>query len=133
MKHLKFLVIPLLALSLAGCANLRNAYDVLTHASVSPTAVIVAANAFDAVQNTATNYLQWTKCTGKNGPICRDPKVTVTIIKAVRSGRVARNNLEQFLQDHPGQLGPQGDYDALIAATNTLKEIITTYHIGSAS
>ena len=127
----KILIVATLALSLAGCAGLTNAYNVLTGASVSPTAVYVAANAFDAVEQTATNYLKLAKCTGNNGPVCRSPAATAQIIPAVRAGRVARTNLENFVAQNPGQLGPTGLYNALTAATATLQAIISQYNIGS--
>lgn len=124
----------LLVLSLAGCTtfnNLENAAAALTSASVNPTLVIVAGNSFDALEATATQYLRLPRCTGANGPVCRSPQATAQIIPAIRAGRVARNNLEQFMQDNPGSLGPQGLYDALTAATSTLQSIIAQYNIGA--
>lgn len=120
----KLLLACAVALSLGGCAQLQNAWSVITSASVSPDSVVVAVNAFNAVEASATNYLLLVKCTGSNGPICRDPKVTPKLIQAVRSGRIARANLEQFLQSHPGQLGPTGLYDALQAAITTIQQIV---------
>lgn len=114
---------------LGGCANFQNAWNVLTSAQVTPQTVVVAANTFDALEATATAYLKLRRCSATSGPVCRDPGVTKKIIPAVRSGRVARNNLEQFFRDHPGQLGPQGLYDALQAAINTLQGIISQYHL----
>lgn len=121
----------LLALALAGCASLTKTWDAVTGATVSPAAVIVAANAFDALEVTATNYLRLKKCNGTN-PVCRDPAVTKIIVPAVRSGRVARNNLEQFLKDNPGKLGPSGLYNALTSSINTLQGVIATYNVGAA-
>ena len=121
------------ALSLAGCAEVQNAWQAVTSASVSPTTVVVAANTFDALEATATNYLRLPKCTGSNGPVCRDPGATKQIIPAVRAGRVARANLEQFFKDHPGQLGPQGLYDALTAAIATLQSVFAQYNVTGAT
>jgi hypothetical protein len=120
-----------LAFALAGCASLTNTWNAVTGATVSPAAVIVAANAFDALEVTATNYLKLVKCNGSNGPVCRDPAATKVIIPAVRSGRVARNNLEQFLKDNPGQLGPSGLYNALTASINTLQGVVAQYQTGA--
>ena len=125
----KIFLIVALALTLPACAQLQNAYTAVTGASVNPTAVIIAANAFDAVEATATNYLRLKKCTATSGPICRDPKATAVIIPAVRSGRTARNNLEAFMQANPGVLGPKGLYNALITATSTLQQVFATYNI----
>lgn len=124
----KLLIIGLAALSLAGCANLQNAWVAATSSTVSPTVVIVAANSFDALEVTATNYLKLPKCTGASS-VCRSPEATAKIIPAIRAGRVARNNLEQFMRDHPGQLGSQGSYDALKAAIDTLNGIFSQYSI----
>ena len=124
----RILFVCLLAISLGACAGLTNTYNLLSGASVSPTAVYVAANAFDAVEATATNYLKLPKCNGSN-PVCRDPKATAQIIPAVRSGRVARTNLENFIAQNPGSLGPVGMYNALTSATATLQAIINTYNI----
>jgi len=125
----KFLSICLLTVGLAACAQLNNAYNAATGSSLSPTTVIVAANAFDGVEATATNYLRLTKCNGNNRPICRDPAATRRIIPAVRSGRAARNSLEAFLRANPGALGPSGLYNALVTATSTLKQIFLQYNI----
>ena len=128
----RFLLTILLTAGVAGCANLQNAWNVITSTSVSPTVVVIAVNTFDALEATATNYLRLPRCkTG--GPIaCRDPNVTAKIVPAVRSGRAARNQLEAFIGSHPGQLGPKGLYDALIAATATLQTIFAQYNIRSA-
>jgi hypothetical protein len=118
-----------LALGVTACANLKNDLAVLTSTQVTITTVAVAGNTFDALEATATAYLRLPRCSGTNGPACRDPAATKKIIPAVRSGRVARNNLEQFFADHPGQLGPQGLYDALQASINTLQDVIAQYNV----
>ncbi|MDE2105527.1 MAG: hypothetical protein KGL39_50335 [Patescibacteria group bacterium] len=125
----KLLVAAIVALSLGACAQIQTAYDAVSGAKVSPTAVIVAGNSFDALEATATNYLRLKKCNGSNGPVCRDPKATAIIIPAVRSGRVARTNLEQFMKDHPGELGPQGLYDSLKVSIDTLRQAFSQYNI----
>ncbi|MCK1693748.1 hypothetical protein [Bradyrhizobium sp. 144] len=129
----------LLAISVAGCAQFQTfenkvstVYSAITGASVNPQAVLVASNIFDGLEVTATNYLRLTKCNGST-PVCRDPSATKAIIPAVRSGRVARNNLQQFFKDHPGQLGPAGLYDALQASIATLQSAFARYQIGGAS
>jgi hypothetical protein len=121
-----------LALSLTACASVQNDWAkiaALTSSQVTVTTVAVAGNTFDALEATATAYLRLPRCSGTNGPACRDPSATKKIIPAVRAGRVARNNLEQFFLDHPGQLGPQGLYDALQASIGTLQSVINIYNI----
>ena len=127
----KLLLVGVIALSLAGCAQLTNVWDTLNGTTVSPTAVYVAANAFDAVEATATNYLKLPKCTSSSGPVCRNAAATAQIIPAVRAGRVARTNLENFMAQNPGALGPVGLYNALTAATTTLQAIVSQYKVGT--
>lgn len=125
----RFLTIALIALlpTLGGCAlfqKLDNAFQVLTSASVSPQAVVVAVNSFDALEATATRYLRLVKCNGANGPVCRDPVISAKVIDAIQKGRIARNNLEQFANTHPGQLGSQGLYDALQTTISTIQDVL---------
>lgn len=127
---MRYVILLLASLALVGCSSARTALNTLeaaTQTSVSPEAVIIAASSFDVMEITATNYLRLRRCTGTNGPLCRDPVITPTIIMAVRTGRNARNDLKKFARSHPGQLGPQGTYDALVTATNTLKSALNTY------
>ena len=126
---MKKLAVLLLALSLGGCASWQNAWNTITAAQVTPAVVFVAGNTFDALEATATNYLRLPKCSSASGPICRDANATKQIIPAVRAGRVARNNLEQFFHDHPGQLGPAGLYAALQTAINTLQTVFSQYGV----
>lgn len=126
----KIILALALAVSLGGCATLQRidaAWQAVKSATVSPQAVVVAANTFNALEATATNYLRLAKCTGANGPICRDPAITAKVIPAVRAGRAARDSLLAFQRAHPGQLGDQGVYDALQASISTLTAIINTY------
>lgn len=129
----KLLIATSVALALGGCTQLQNAWSVVTSSNVPPQLVIVAGNTVDALEATATNYLSLPRCTGKNGPICRSPAATAQLIPAVRSMRVARDNLEQFLNDHPGQLATQGLYDALQASIKTVQDVISQYNIGASS
>lgn len=122
-------------LTLGGCASqfgqkVEGVVSAITGATVSPQAVIVASNVFDGLERTATNYLRLKKCNGST-PICRDPGATKALIPAIRSGRVARNNLQQFMKDHPGQLGPSGLYDALQTSINTLQSVFAQYNVGA--
>lgn len=123
----KVLIIAAVALNLGGCANLTNAYNTLTSVAVSDQQVYIARNAFDAIEATATNYIVFCK-THPATKGCSKSAIA-QIIPAVRSGRVARNNLTQFQKDNPGALGPAGLYNALVTATNTLQAISNQYNI----
>jgi len=105
-----------LALTLSACANLKTVYQVITEASVSPTQIIVAANAFDALEGTATQYLVYCK-SNLATPVC-SANNRRSVIKYVRSGRAARNQLETYVT--VGNAGPSGLYNTLIAAINQL-------------
>jgi hypothetical protein len=113
----------------AGLADLKAGWSKLTGATLSPTAVRLAVDAFDGVEATATNYISLPKCTGAAGgpALCHTDAAKAAIIKAITSGRVARNNLEQFLAGHQTALGSQGAYDAIGAATQTVKTIVGQY------
>lgn len=137
MRNLIAIVALSLGLVLGGCANtglgqkVEGVVSAITGATIDPQAVIVASNVFDGLERTATNYLRLKRCSSTNRPICRDPAATMKIVPAIRSGRVARNNLQQFMSDHPGQLGPSGLYDALQASITTLQSVFTEYNVGA--
>lgn len=130
----KILIITALALSLGGCAGTRLGDFIATiqsaaTGSVSPEAIYVARNAFDAVEVSATNYLTLKRCP-VNAPFCRDKEATKQLVPAIRSGRDARNAATQFLKEHPNELGSQGLYDALTTSTDTIKKILARYNGG---
>lgn len=126
--------IALLALSLCGCAEIQKVEAVLhtvSTAKVDPQIVIVAGNVFDGLEATGTNWLRFCRLNAATGGSACSFAVKSQIIKAVRAGRVARNNGEQFLKDHPGALGDQGAYDALKVAIGTLQGVFRQYNIGA--
>jgi hypothetical protein len=104
----------------------------VSDATIDPKIILIAANSFDAVQATAKIYLKLPRCTGSNGPVCRDSRATIPIINAIKSGRAARNAALDFVKKHPGKLGPSGLYDGVISSVATIKEIFATYNVGAA-
>lgn len=129
----KILLPILLAFCLTGCAELQkldNAFSVATAATLSPRAVFIARNSFDAIEASTTNYLNLTRCDKTTSKVCRDKAVTAILIPALENARTARNNLKTFQKNHPGQLGTQGLYDALQLSLTTLTGIMSTYNIG---
>ncbi len=125
MKQTSMLAVALLC-GLTSCSNLKQAWDTVTTAEVPAKTIIVAANAFDAIQPVATTYIRY--CTPVPAPAgCDDTVIKTKLIPAIRSGRDARNSLEQFVADHPGALGPKGLYDTLTTATATIQTIIAEY------
>ena len=125
----KLLLAGTVALSLGGCASLQRDWNAVTGATVDPTAVIVAANSFDALEATATSYLNFCKSNRSLSVCASYVAVRAKLVPAVRSGRVARNNLETFMQQNPGALGPSGLYSALTAAVSTLQGVVAQYNI----
>jgi hypothetical protein len=126
---MKKLIILSLVLSLGGCASIQR----LETTSVSPQAIVIGTNSFNALEATATNYLNLTRCDKTTSKVCRDKAVTAILGPAVLNARKARNDLIAFQKVYPGQLGTQGLYDALQLSITTLTGIMNTYHIGSAA
>jgi hypothetical protein len=116
MKKL-FLVIPLL-FTLGACASLQTTWSIVTGASVSPTQIIIAANAFDAGEASATQYLLYCKATVPAPTYCA-LSTRQSVVKAVRAGRVARNQLEPYVVS--GSAGPAAIYNTLVATVTSLQ------------
>lgn len=111
------------ALVLPGCAKLQQAYESVSTAKVPPKLILVAANSFNAAKATATNYIRY--CTPNPAPAgCNDKVIRGTLIPNMKAGTVARDKLEDFMDNNPGQLGPKGTYDALVASTDIINAIV---------
>jgi hypothetical protein len=125
----RLILIAALALSLGGCAQLakiQSAYQVVTNTTISPKAVYIARNTFDALEQTATNYI--VQCNALPGPLCSKQAIQ-QIIPLVRSGRVTRNQLTAYVKAHPDAIGSEGLYDALNYTIDTIKQIGAKYQI----
>jgi hypothetical protein len=115
---MKRLVITVcIVLSLGACANLKTAWQVATSASVSPTQIIVAGNAFDAAEASATQYLLYCKANVASSACALS--LRRKIVAAVRAGRTARNGLEPYVTS--GQAGPSALFNVLVTSINTLQ------------
>lgn len=118
----KYLAVSLVlgSLALGGCASelqkLHTFYNVVTQTTVPPNTIIVAANSFDALEATATQYLSYCKANLSTSACSAANRRTV--IKAVRAGRAARNQLETYVTSNTA--APSAIYNALVAAINTL-------------
>jgi len=119
----KLLLACTLALSLGACASLQTAWNVVTGTSVSPTQIIVAANAFDAGEASATQYLLYCKATVPAPSYCA-LATRQAVVKAVRAGRITRNQLEPYIVS--GTAGPAALYNTLIATVTALQTQIPT-------
>ncbi len=116
----KFLAIALLTLSLGGCATLQADWSIITGTTVSPTQIIVAANAFDAGEASATQYLLF--CRANKAVSYCALKTRQSVISAVRAGRAARAQLEPYITS--GTAGPSAIYNTLVAIVSSLQSQI---------
>lgn len=106
-----------LALFLARCATLNTIQQVAT-ATVPATVVIPTANAFDVLKGTATNYGRY--CIAQNMvPAICSATTRRAVIKFVRSGTAARNQLEGSLDR--GEPAAASIYNLLVAAVQGLQ------------
>ncbi len=117
----KIILAMTVALALAGCAQLQTLFE----AKVSPTAVYVARNAADAEIISATNYLVLCHKAPTTPGCAKD--IERQVANATRSVRAARNAVTAYLVQHPDAIGASGAYDALVSATQVLKQILELY------
>jgi hypothetical protein len=115
----------LLAASLAGCATLDTA-------ALTTTQVYVAAQAFDAAEVTATNYLNLPPCGGA-ATVCRNQVAAAAIVSATRGGYKARQALVTACAASVTAAACVSDYAAVTAAVNGLQSAFTTYSIAKGS
>lgn len=114
----KLLAAGLLAFSLGGCATLKTDWAIVTGTSISPTQIIVVANAFDAGEASATQYLLFCRAAAPAPSYCA-LKTRQAVVAAVRAGRAARNQLEPYVLS--GTAGPAAIYNTLVAIVTTLQ------------
>jgi hypothetical protein len=123
----KMILAIALGLSLASCATIKAdiaSIEVIASGSVSPQKVLVAANAFDAAETTGTNYLGLPVCP-QGAPACRTPAIVAIVVKSIRSGRSARNQLEAYMTAHPGSVVPVSYYNALATAIKAIQNAVS--------
>lgn len=113
----KIILAATLALSLAGCASLGIVQQVAT-ATVPATVVIPTANAFDVLKGTAANYGRYC-IQQKMAPAICSVDIRRAVIKFVRSGTAARNQLEGSLAS--GEPAAATVYNLLVAAVQGLQ------------
>lgn len=92
----------LLALSVAGCAQLQtanNLYKFAVETTVPASAVIPAANAFDILKAGATNYARYCITNAMTPSIC-SADIRRKVVKYVRAGTSARNTLEASVRSN---------------------------------
>lgn len=117
-----------LALSLGGCSTLSSVFGVVTGTTVTPSQAYIAANAFDAVEATASTYLALPACVTGAGAACRTQSVVNAIVPAIRIGYKARKTLIATIVGNGS--APISLYTALTSQTSTLQSLVSTYHLG---
>lgn len=132
-KMLAPAALALLALSLAGCADLRaveTGVQTLADAQIPGNVAIVAANSFDGIEEVAANIL--TDCTPNAAAplpasLCSSQKANLqTMIASIRAGRPIRNAIEPT----SGQTLPasKSAYDKLQAIISTLTGAVNAFN-----
>lgn len=125
------------AVLLSGCESVqifRQTWEAAKSIVVNKKAVIVAVQSFNAAEASATAYIRQKHCPpGIQKPTCMSPPIREQLVIAMTAGRPARDALLDFVEAHPNEIGDQGLYDALKAATASLKNIFAVYKIGGAS
>lgn len=111
-------ILPIfLALSLGACSTLNTLQQVAT-ATVPASVVIPAANTFDILKGTATNYGRYCIQGKFVDAICSAGNRRL-VIKFVRSGTSARNQLEDSVQN--GTPAAASVYNLLVSAVQGLQ------------
>lgn len=126
---LRTLVIIALAMSPAlmgaSCQVLTDIenFQTIASGSVSPAQVYTVANAFDAIEGTATTYLRLPLC--PNGaPVCRVQSTSQTVYTNVVLARRARNSLEAYMNANAGAPIPVSNYNVLVTALQTIGALV---------
>jgi hypothetical protein len=127
MRTLGLVAIAAMMIPLGSCAALQK----LSSTQVPMKAIIVAGNAVDAAETTATAYVRY--CRPNPSPAgCDDSLIKNKIVPAVHDVRTARDAAEQFALDNPNAtFGPSTLVDAVTKAVGALQTILTTNNIKS--
>lgn len=118
-----------LAVGLSGCATI----SALTGASLTTTQVYVTANAFDAGEVTATNYLKLPVCVAGGPTVCRNPAATAGLVSAVRAGYQARQSLVASCEASTTAPACVSAYTTVSTAVNGLQSLFSQYSIAKGS
>lgn len=109
------ILLGVLGLALAGC-NVN-----LNPSIATPSQVDIAINSFDAAEVTATNYLRLPLCSVAGVQVCRTQAASQSVYTAVKSGRVARDQLTADLAANAS--APVTLLQSLTTAVSTLQSI----------
>ena len=107
----------IIILGLGGCAKDMALLQVAT-ATVPATVVVPAANSFDILKGTATNYARYCIANKMPAPVCSVSNRRA-VVRFVRSGTAARNRLEESVVN--GTPAAASVYNVLVAAVQGLQ------------
>jgi hypothetical protein len=126
MRKLAILGALALATVLSGC----NTLSVISGAAISPQSADVAINSFDVLEASATAYLSLPTCGAPGATVvCKNLTAAAKIIPAVKSGRVARDQILALLNANSGAAIPVATYNTLEAVITTLQGVNSAYNI----
>ena len=126
MRKLAILGALALATVLSGC----NTLSVISGAAISPQSADVAINSFDVLEASATAYLSLPTCGAPGATVvCKNLTAAAKIIPAVKSGRVARDQILALLNANSGAAIPVATYNSLEAVITTLQGVNSAYNI----
>ena len=129
-----------LAMALLGCVNTSAIVAVAT-ATVPISAAVQAASAYDAISPAATAYLLTCKV---NSTTCADRSAVAPLVKAVRAGNLARNQVVNLALTACGlsmplpatlpttcasQTIPATGYNTLVSSYGTVQSILALYAV----
>ena len=121
---LKIIVAGALALALSGCAQL-GAIGTVTSATVTPTEISVAGNAFVAAESLANAYIKQAKCSATNKPpLCRDPAVMAKLIPLIAAGNSELNALISYSTANGGAAAPVSMLHVLEATIASIQSAV---------
>lgn len=106
-----------IALMVGACSTIQTIQQVAT-AEVPASVVVPTANAFNVLKGTATNYGRYCIANRMPVPICSAGNRRA-VIKFVRSGTAARNQLEDSVTN--GVPAAASIYNVLVAAVQGLQ------------
>ena len=132
MHALKFVSFVIaVALALSGCAALTTAQQTITLAtsvSVPDQTVAATITTFNAIEQLAADYDRLPPCVASAPTLCRTPAGVNAIAPAIRTGRIARNQLRKQLTAGATSV-PVVSYNTLASAIITLQGIYAQYKI----
>lgn len=126
------LSIPLVACATFDDSAVGRALTATAEKLVDVRTVRIASESFNAVEVTATNYLNLPSCAVATTIVCRDPRATKPLIRAIRAGRDARDRAQAFVLAHSDDdPAPRVLYDAVTGGLAGVQSIFRKFNIGA--